>query len=181
MKHLLVCALVLSFNMVFAAEKVQKTISFEFKNAEITEVIGVYSKLSGQRFVIDPGVRGRVTILSKSSTLEQAYSSLLMALAVNGFSIADQGDFVRIGAARDIQKTESKVYLELPDISIERMITTVIYLKHMNAEEVNTRLRNLSSKFGDVSTVKDKNALIVSDFTSNVYRIRNILSELDRK
>ncbi len=63
----MVIAIVLSTSVATAKETKPSAKSegiFNFKNTEITDVIAAYAKMSGERFVIDPAVRGKITILN---------------------------------------------------------------------------------------------------------------------
>jgi general secretion pathway protein D len=156
--------------------------SFDYPNAEITDVIKAMSELTGKNFIVDPGVRGKITIIAPSKiTVAEAYKAFLSALAINGFSVVPSGKFMKVKPARDAQKDSIETYSGAYAPDTDQMITRIIHLKHISAGDVNTKLRNLSSKFGDISQYEPTNSLIISDFGSNVERIAGILKELDVK
>lgn len=156
--------------------------SFDYPNAEITDVIKAMSELTGKNFIVDPGVRGKITIIAPSKvTVAEAYKAFLSALAINGFSVVPSGKFLKVKQARDAQKDSIETYSGSYSPDTDQMITRIVHLKHISAADVNTKLRNLSSKFGDISVYEPTNSLILSDFGSNVERISGILKELDVK
>lgn len=156
--------------------------SFDYPNAEITDVIKAMSELTGKNFIVDPGVRGKITIMAPSKiTVAEAYKAFLSALAINGFSVVPSGKFMKVKPARDAQKDSIETYSGPYAPDTDQMITRIVHLKHISAADVNTKLRNLSSKFGDISVYEPTNSLILSDFGSNVERITGILKELDVK
>ncbi|MGE3974509.1 MAG: type II secretion system secretin GspD [Bdellovibrionales bacterium] len=156
--------------------------SFDYPNAEITDVIKAMSELTGKNFIVDPGVRGKITIIAPSKiTVAEAYKAFLSALAINGFSVVPSGKFMKVKPARDAQKDSIETYSGAYSPDTDQMITRIVHLKHISAADVNTKLRNLSSKFGDISVYEPTNSLILSDFGSNVERITGILKELDVK
>ncbi|MFN7729909.1 MAG: hypothetical protein ACK5P7_12195 [Bdellovibrio sp.] len=58
-----------------------------FVNEDITKVIEVYSKAANQKFIIDPSVRGKVTLLNPEDIdLTEAFNQISGALMLNGFS-----------------------------------------------------------------------------------------------
>src|SRR4051812_24263727 len=93
MFRFILVALLLSVN-AFAAPAIETTakkIPFSFDNAEVTKIIAAYAKASGRQIVIDPSIRGKATILNPNAiTLDEAFSLMSMALAVNSFAVSDR-------------------------------------------------------------------------------------------
>jgi general secretion pathway protein D len=163
---------------VFAAEAKLK---MNFVNEDITKIIEIYSKAANQKFIIDPGVRGKVTLLNPEEIdLTEAFNQISGALMLNGYSYVYQGDVIVIRSARNIQRDGVEVLTELPPPRPERMVTWVVTLKNASVDKVNRDLRILTSKDGEMSIFIDTNQLYISDFTSNLYRIKKILDRLDQ-
>jgi general secretion pathway protein D len=59
------------------------------------------------------------------------------------------------------------------------MVTWVIALKYLNATNVNKELRMLCSKDGELSVHSERNQLVITDWTSNLYRIAALLKQMD--
>lgn len=163
------------------AQAADKTIKFNFsKSADITDVIQAYAKESGQKFIIDPQVRGRVTIINNEPiTMTEAFNQLASALATNGLAYVEQEGVTIIKQARNAQRDNIPVVTELPPLRPERMMTYMITLKYARAQDVNRELRILTSKDGELVPVDSTNQIIVSDYTPNLHRIANILKNLD--
>lgn len=153
-----------------------------FNNEEIVKIIEKYSKASGQKFVVDPGVRGRVSIFIQDEiTLEEAFNQLSSALALNGFAISKQGDTMVVKTGRNVQRDLIEVSTNKPTLKPERMYTWIYTFKNISADSVNRDLRILSSKDGEMSVNSTTNQIIFSDWTSNLNRIAEILKEIDKK
>lgn len=154
--------------------------SFDFPNVEITDVINAISELTGKNFIIDPGVRGKITIVAPSKiTVAEAYKAFLSALAINGFTVVPSGSFLKIKSARNAQRDSIETYSGAYYPNSDQMITRIIHLKHIQAEQVNRDLRILSSKDGEMSVYTATNSLILSDYGSNIDRVMKIISQLD--
>lgn len=154
--------------------------SFDFPNVEITDVIKAISELTGKNFIIDPGVRGKITIVAPSKiTVAEAYKAFLSALAINGFTVVPSGSFLKIKSARNAQRDSIETYSGAYYPNSDQMITRIIHLKHIQAEQVNRDLRILSSKDGEMSVYTATNSLILSDYGSNIDRVMKIISQLD--
>lgn len=176
-KGLLIFALVLQAIAVKAAD----TIPFTFQNEELSKVIEAYSKASGQKFILDPGVRGRVTILMPEKiSVEEAFNQLSSALAVNGFAISKQGDTMVIMTARNIQRNLLEVTTQVPALKPERMVSYIYTPKYLTVDVLNRDLRILPSRDGEMNSFMPKNQLIINDWSSNVNRVVQLLAELDK-
>src|SRR6516162_6088416 len=78
-------------------------IGFTYKDAELTKVIEDYAKASGQKFIIDPNVKGKITIMNKEPvTVSEAFNQLSSAMALNSYAISKQDDVMVVSHARHI-------------------------------------------------------------------------------
>ena len=155
--------------------------SFDYPNAEITDVIKAISQLTGKNFIIDPGVRGKISIIAPSQiSVAEAYKAFLSALAINGFTIVPSGKFLKVKSARNAQRDSIETYAGQYYPNADLMITRIIHLKHISAEEVNKRLRILPSKDGEMTPYEPTNSLIISDYGANIERIMKIINDLDK-
>lgn len=154
--------------------------SFDFPNVEITDVIKTISELTGKNFIIDPGVRGKITIIAPSKiTVAEAYKAFLSSLAINGYTVVPSGSFMKVKNARNAQRDSIETYSGAYYPTDDQMITRIIHLKHISAEQVGRDLRILSSKDGELSPYPPTNSLILSDWGSNIDRVMKILNQLD--
>lgn len=175
-----IAALVLGLVSV-SAHAAKNKMSFSYKDAEILKVIEDYSQASGQKFVVDPVVKGKVTVFNPDSvTLDEAFNQLSSVLAINGLAISKQGDVMMIGNARHIQRNLLEVTTDLPALKPEKMHTWIINLKFISADEVNRQLRILTSKDGELVPFMPRNQLIVTDWVSNLHRISAIINQIDK-
>lgn len=162
--------------------KPSDTMKMYFNKEEIVKIIEAYSKASGQKFVVDPAVRGLISIfIQEPVTIEEAFNQLSSALAINGFAISKQGDTMVVKSGRNAQRDMIEVSTKQPSLKPERMYTWIYTFKHISAEQVNRDLRILPSKDGEMNVHPQGNQIIISDWTSNLNRIAEILKELDKK
>jgi general secretion pathway protein D len=154
--------------------------SFDFPNADIQDIVKAISELTGKNFIIDNGLRGKITIMAPSKiTVAEAYKAFLSALAINGYAIVPQGKFLKIRSARNAQRDSIETYSGTYYPNADQMITRIIHLKHISAEAVNRDLRILASKDGEMSVYPPTNSIILSDYGSNIDRVMKIISQLD--
>lgn len=154
--------------------------SFDYNNAELTDVIKAIGELTGKNFIYDTSVRGKITIIAPTKiTVAEAYKAFLSALAFNGFSVVPGDGFYKIKNSRDAQKDNIETYTGNYYPTSDQMITRIIHLKHIQAEQIQRELRTLTSKVGDTQVFSSTNSLIISDYGSNIDRIMKILNQLD--
>ncbi|WP_413561116.1 type II secretion system secretin GspD [Bdellovibrio sp. HCB209] len=154
--------------------------SFDYPNVEIAELVKAMGELTGKNFIVDPGVRGKITISAPSKiTVAEAYNAFLSALAINGFTVVPSGGFLKVKSARNAQRDNIEVYSGAYYPNTDQMITRIIHLKHISASQVNRDLRILPSKDGEMNIYEPTNSIIISDYGSNIDRVMRIINQLD--
>ncbi len=154
--------------------------SFDYNNAEITQVVEAISKLTGKNFILEPNVRGTVTIMAPSQiTVAEAYRAFLSALAINGFTVVPYGKFLKIRQSKTASKDNLEIYSGSYFPNTDQLITRIFQLKHISAEDIKKHFRNLQSKDGELEAYPPTNSLIVTDYGTSVERIASIISRLD--
>ncbi len=174
----IVIAATLMFSVFTSA---QEKLHFNFSNEEITKVIELYAKASGTRFVVDSTVRGKITLLNSTPiTIEESYNQLSETLKLNGFAIVKKADYSTVRNARSAQRDGIEVSSTLPSLRPEKMTTWIVTLKNISADEFKNRLgRMMTSMYGEFESVSASNQLIITDFTSSLHRIADIIKEAD--
>ncbi|MGE4132454.1 MAG: type II secretion system secretin GspD [Bdellovibrionales bacterium] len=154
--------------------------SFDYPNADIADVIKAISELTGRNFIVDPQVRGKITIIAPSRiTVAEAYKAFLSALAINGLAVVPGDGFYKIKQARAAQRDNLETFSGAYYPTADQMITRIIKLKYISADEVNKQLRILASTNGELVPYTPTNSIIVSDYGANMDRIMKILEQLD--
>lgn len=154
--------------------------SFDYPNADIADVIKAISELTGKNFIVDPAVRGKITIIAPSRiTVAEAYKAFLSALAINSMTVVPSGSFLKIKTARNAQRDSIETYSGDYFPNTDQMITRIIKLKYISADEVNKNLRILPSKDGEMVPYPQTNSIIISDYGSNIERVMKIIKEID--
>lgn len=172
-----VFALLLAFGMSAQAQ----TMKMYFDNEDLTKIISEYSKMSGQKFVVDPSVRGKISIfVQEPVSKEEAFNHLSTALMINGYAITMQNGVAVVRTARNAQRDLIDVVTELPPVAPAKMITWVYTPKHVAAQDILRELRMLASKDGEMSINPSTNSLVFSDYTPNLHRVAAILKAVDK-
>ena len=171
----------LGLSQVAFAASTEDKIKFNFVNEEVGKVVEAYAKASGKKFVVTPNGLGRISLLNSEPVSEdEAFAQLSTALAVNGYAVVKQDDVYLIEQARAANRRSIEVVTELPTVRPERIVTLIIQLKNISAQDVNMELRNLVSKDGELNVREKGNQLIITDWTSALHRIQEIITRIDK-
>jgi len=156
------------------AEKV----TLNFVNAEIDEVIKAVSHITGKNFVVDPRVKGTINIISSTPVAAPlAYDILLSTLRMQGFAAVEAG-----GVTKIMPEADAKLYVSGVNSRStgEKLITRVFMLKYESATQLVTVLRPLIAPNNIVVAYPNSNALVVTDYASNLKRIEQIVDTIDQ-
>lgn len=150
------------------------------KDADISAFIGQIADITGKSFVIDPRVKGKVTVVStETMSSEAVYELFLSVLKVHGYAAVPAGDVIMVVQQNSVKQQGRDLKAKFKKQSQE-MITKVITIKNTPALDLVPILRPLVAKYGHLAGVKSANALIISDHASNINRIEQIIDRLDK-
>jgi len=161
--------------LALAALAQAKSITLNMKNADINAVIGTVAEVTGKNFIIDPRVKGKVTIISsRPLDAEQVYQVFLAMLDVHGYAAVPAGEVIKILPDADAK------HAGMPARGKgEEIVTQVIAVKHVSAAQLVPILRPLVPPQGHLAAHAQTNTLIVADRVSNIRRLLRIVQKID--
>ncbi len=159
----------------------QASITPNYKDADIRQVIEAVGAVTGRNFILDPRVKAQVTMLSGSPMSPDAfYEAFLSILSVYGFVAVPSGDVIKIlpdANARQLPGAESEPGGGgRPD----DIVTRVISVRNVGAAQLVPILRPLIPQYGHLAAHPPSNLLIISDRASNVERMMRIVARIDQ-
>lgn len=150
-----------------------------FKDADIRSLIETVADITGRSIIVDPQVAGRVTVISSEPmAAEDLYQVFLSVLRVHGYSAVEGDGVVRV-VPDSTARTDAGVPLTAVSAGPDAPITRVVGLRHVEAAEVATLLRQLVPPSAVVVPHPASNSLVISDRTAGVRRIEAIVGRLD--
>jgi general secretion pathway protein D len=156
-----------------------ETWRLNLKDADIRAFVTQVADITGYSFVVDPRVKGKVTVLSSAPmNKDEIYDLFLAVLNVHGFTAIPGEEVIKVVQQVDA-KQSAEILERFPETPSEQLITRVIQIDNANALELVPILRPLVAKYGHLAGVAAANALIISDHSSNIQRIEQIVRELD--
>ena len=158
----------------FFIVQAQETFILNYEDVDIKKVTQDIANFSKKTIILDPRVKGKVTIFSNSSlSSDEVWDVYLRTIQVNGFSALNDENFVRIvpenEATRDQNSGESG----------GEFITRVIELKNRSSVELLPLIKPIAGRQANVSSIASINSLLIVDRKSNVERITEVVQSLD--
>ena len=158
----------------FIVAHAQETFILNYEDVDIKKVTQDIANFSKKTIILDPRVKGKVTIFSNSLlSSDEVWDVYLRTIQVNGFSALNDENFVRIvpenEATRDQNSGESG----------GEFITRVIELKNRSSVELLPLIKPIAGRQANVSSIASINSLLIVDRKSNVERITEVVKSLD--
>lgn len=158
--------------------------NFEFSKADILDVVKAISNLTQRNFIIPEKVKTqKITILSPGQiSAAEAYQVFLASLESNGITVVRSGRFYKLVESKDSIKSPIPTCIGDDDScpeNTDQMITILLRLSYVDGQQLNTVLKSLVGKDGDIQLFAPSNAMIISDYARNLTRIRRIVAGLD--
>ena len=151
--------------------------TLNLKAADIAVLVQTVSEITGKSFIVDPRVEGRVTVISSTpQTADEIYETFLSVLRVHGFAAVSAGSMIKIVpdavAAQDGSVGNGGGG---PDA----LVTRLIALKHVSADEVVKLLRPLAPQQATFTANPSNNSILISDRAGNVARLMELIARMD--
>ena len=181
-KLLAQCLLVLAtMPAIGAAAQPKGPIHLNFKEAEVDSVVGAFGHLLNKSFVIDPRVRGKISLETpRPVTRDQAFTLLKTVLRQQGFAIVDLGDLYKVVPEADAKLQSGPVEIGPRHTRDgDEVITQVFQLNHESATNMIPVLRPLVSPNNTITAYAGNNTLIITDYAANLKRLSKVIATLD--
>jgi general secretion pathway protein D len=150
------------------------------KETDIQELIEFVAEVTGTTIVVDPAVKGKVKVVSsKPVSKDELYDLFLSILEVHGYTAVRSGGVVRVIQSKDARSSPVSVADDGPRGSDEYM-TQVIRLDNISAAKLIPVLRPLVPQQAHMAAYAPSNAIIISDVSANIDRIKDIIQRMDR-
>ena len=173
------CLLVALSSLLLSASAAEDTWKINLKNADIREFISQVSTITGRSFIIDPRVKGDVTVVSSTAMdREGIYELFLSVLQVHGFAAVPSGDVVRIVQTVLAKQSGNPNDFE-EGLESQELVTRVIPVLNAPSDEMVKVLRPLIPQYGQIAALSQPNVLIISDHASNINRLVEIVNRVD--
>ncbi len=176
----LACGLFLGGAPTYAAEQLaDDTWVVNIKEADIHEFVSQVAQITGKTFVIDPRLKGNVTVVSSvPMNADAVYELFLSVLRVHNFTASPSGDVIRIQTTATGKQGPGPDG-EVRELPPEELITRVIAAQNVESGELVKILRPLIPQYGHIAAVSQPNIVIISDHANNIARLTRMIEQID--
>ena len=156
-------------------------VTLNFVNAEIEGVARAMSAILKQQFIVDPRVKGTMTLYSDEPlSPREAYLNFLAALRGLGFTVVEVGGLFKVVPEADAKLQTGTVSIgETTSRRGDQVITQIFKLVHENANNLVPVLRPLISPNNTINANPGNNTLVITDYADNLQRIGKIIAAMD--
>ena len=164
-----------------AAQAAGDRITLNFQDAEIEAVVGAFGHLLNRSFLVDPRVRGKITLETPGPvTRARAYELLQASLRAQGFAVVDSGGLSRVVPEADAKLQAGPVtFGSSTDRGGDQVVTQIFRLNYESASNLVPVLRPLISPNNTITAYPNNNSLVVTDYAANLQRLGQIIATLD--
>jgi general secretion pathway protein D len=157
-----------------------QTVTLNLKDADIRALVSTVADVTGKNFIVDPRVKGKVTVISGGPIQEkELYQLFLSVLSVHGFSTVPAGEAIKIVPAASGKSDSTPVVSAAAPGEGDELVTRVVPVENVPAAQLVPILRPLVPQTGHLAAYPGSNVLIISDSAANVTRLVHIIERID--
>jgi type IV pilus assembly protein PilQ len=154
-------------------------VSVNLKDVDLKDFFRLIHEISGLNVVLDPDVKGTLTIVLDDVPWDQA---LDIVLKNNTLSRQLDGNVLRIATVDTLRKEAEarRAEQEAEAMAIEK-VTVTRFLSYAHARDVEPTIKKFLTQRGEVTADERTNAIIINDIPSVIPPVDRLLTQLDRK
>ena len=150
------------------------------REQDIRQFIAQVAEITGKTFIVDPRVKGPVTIVSNARLdADGIYQLLLSVLRVHGFGVFYAGDVIHVVQNPTVVKQTGGADESAATTAPLEVVTQVITAQNVDAAELVKILRPMIPQYGHIAAVANPNVVILSDHADNIERLMRIIAQID--
>jgi len=154
-------------------------ISFDFKDADIRDVLRIISDISGFNMVIAENVKGTVTLKLSNVPWDQA---LDVILENSGLGATVEGNVLKVAPLKTLQARQAAISdAAQSKEQLEPLVTKQVFINYAKAEELEPLADPLLSSRGEIKIDARTNSLLVTDTRGRVNEVEDLLNNLDTR
>ena len=163
-----------------SAVRASDQVTLSFTSTEISEVARAMALITGRSVVLDPRVKGTMTLnTDRPVTKAAAFNQFLGALRLQGYAVVETAGLYKVVPEAEA-KLQGGSVIDKATVGPGNQIATQIFrLQHENANNLVPVLRPLISPNNTINVNPGNNSLVITDYNDNLQRIGRIVAALD--
>ena len=158
-------------------------VTLNFANAEIEAVARTMATITGRNVVVDPRVKGQLTLITERAvTPAAAFQQFLAALRLQGFTVVESAGLYKVVPEADAKLQGGSVSVSrggAPGPGGGQIVTQIFKLNYENAANLVPVLRPLISPNNTINVNPGNNSLVITDYADNLQRLARIVAAMD--
>ncbi|HEV8692327.1 MAG TPA: type II secretion system secretin GspD [Ideonella sp.] len=163
------------------ATRAKAPVTLNFVNADIEAVSRAIGTMLDRQIVVDPRVKGQITVTSeKAQPPQEAWRSYLAALRGMGFTVVENAGLLKVVPEAEAKLQAGTVSIGAPTLRGDQILTQIFRLNHENPNNLVAVLRPLISANNTINANPANGTLIITDYADNLQRLAKIIAALDQ-
>ncbi|KQP08383.1 hypothetical protein ASF45_33390 [Pseudorhodoferax sp. Leaf265] len=163
-----------------SGQPLPNTVTLDFTDADIAGVARTLSVITGRNIVVDARVQGTLSLHSETSvTPARAWEQFQAAVRMRGYTVVEAAGLYKIVPEAEGKLQATSVQAGAGPLRGDQIVTEIFRLSHENANNLVPTLRPLISPNNVLSVNAGNNTLVVTDYASNLARLRTLIAALD--
>ena len=159
-------------------------VTLNFANAEIEAVARTMATITGRNVVVDPRVKGQLTLITERAVPPAAaFQQFLAALRLQGFTVVESAGLYKVVPEADAKLQSGGVSVSqggsASGPSGGQIVTQIFKLNFENAANLVPVLRPLISPNNTINVNPGNNSLVITDYADNLQRLARIIAAMD--
>lgn len=184
---LIVAALTFSVGANTASAQVAKDskegkqeVTLSLENVDIRVLINTVAEVSGKNFIVDPRVKGKVSVISGASLdPDQLYDVFLSILEVHNFATVESGNVIKVVPSNVIKQRPTPTLFTPTSDSNDAQITQIIQLTYASVQDLVPIIRPLIPPTSHFAPHVPSNSVVLTDTAANIQRVLKIIRKID--
>jgi len=148
------------------------------RGVDLNRIIESVAKKTSKKFIVDPRVRGEVTVIG-AEPLSGDYAQLLSVLDVHGFTAVESGGYVHVIPDANARQAPVPIAVRGKQYADSEVVTKIIAVKSLPAAQIIPLLRPMLPQAAHLAALPCTNTLVVVDRFANVNRIQGVIDAMD--
>ena len=155
-------------------------VTLNFNNADIEAVARTLATLTGLNVVVDPRVKGTLSLnIDKPVSPQAAFNQFTAQLRLQGFAVLQSDGLYKVVPEAEAKLQTATVSAGAVVGANNQIVTQIFRLNHENANSLVPVLRPLISPNNSLNVNPSTNSLVITDYADNLRRLARIIAALD--
>ncbi len=175
---LLACAMTTGVPHAYAQDPSSNQATLNFVGADIESVIKAVGHYTRSNFIIDPRVKGTITLVSERPVNKaQALDLLASALRLQGYAMVKTDGLIKVVPEADAKLQAGPI--QTGAVRGDQIATQIFRLNYESANNLVQILRPLISPNNTINVNPGNNSIVITDYADNLKRLGRIIAALD--